>query len=67
VFLFIYSEDGGRERFCCEEEGKVETEEGCSTAGLRNAALEAGKGKGMDPLLIALEEHGPADTLILAQ
>lgn len=45
----------------------METEERCSTAGLRNAALEAGKGKGVDPLLIALEEHGPADTLILAQ
>ena len=45
----------------------METEERCSTAGLRNAALEAGNGKGVDPLLIALEEHGPTDTLILAQ
>ena len=34
---------------------------------LRNAALEAGKDKGVDPLLISLEKHGPADTLILAQ
>ena len=32
---------------------------------LRNAALEAGKDKGVDPLLISLEKHGPADTLIL--